>query len=591
MTAAAAGTGAGPPLRVPVGPEAARWTTFRFRRTVIAAARTVTSAVRLLELLPALFRDDPRVTVVFAYDPGSAFNGGVQELLTRSGCRTMPWDQLAATTPDLLVSASESLVLPDGSWPVLVLPHGVGFHKWVPGPAPDPGGPGTPGAPEGFARRLSGVVPDALLEAGRARLAISHPEQERQLLRHSPKTAGQTVLVGDPCYDRLLASRRMRARYRSALGVPDGVRLVMLSSTWGPHSLLGGDPGLPASLLAGLPRDEYRVVAAVHPNVWAAHGRWHLRVLQAAALEAGLMLLPPYAGWQAALTAADLLIGDHGSVTFYGAALGTPLLLGTFGEEHVPGTPMAELGRTAVRLDPRRGLYEQVTAALDAPGEHPSAALREIAGRAFADPGHAHAALRTVVYDLIGLPEPPGAAPPVAAYPPPAPDRGPEEQAADGLPQVSSFVVGTGLAWADGRPTVTVARHPAAVSPAEPVAGANCTHLACDDAEPDLRLVDSASVITRRHPASGTAPALRWIRAELAAHPGRRLAATAVAGGGSLTGLRDGRTVRATEPDAGLAAAVVYALLRAGLPLDGTPVTLRVGRRTSDLTLDVLPTR
>lgn len=64
-------------LRVPVGRDAHRWSTFQGERTLIVAARTVTSTVRVLETLPSLLRDDPRVTVVFAYDDTSAFNSGV----------------------------------------------------------------------------------------------------------------------------------------------------------------------------------------------------------------------------------------------------------------------------------------------------------------------------------------------------------------------------------------------------------------------------------------------------------------------------------------------------------------------------------
>ncbi|WP_309235309.1 hypothetical protein, partial [Streptomyces sp. TRM64462] len=391
-------------LKVPVGQDAHRWATYRGERTLVVAVRTVTSAVRVLETLPALLRDDHRVTVVFAHDPTSAFGDGVTDVLHDAGCRVMPWEQLGLIEPDLILSASENVDVPDGDCPVLVLPHGIGFQKYV----PDARAPRT---------RLSGVVPDALLEAGRAWLAVSHPDQEEQLRATHPKAAGRTLLVGDPCYDELAASVHRAAAYRRALGVPDGRRLVLVSSTWGPTSLLGRDPELPHRLLASLPYDEYRVAAVLHPNVWSAHGAWQIRSALATALEAGLLLVPAVHSWRPALVAADAVVGDHGSVTLYGAALGTPVLLGAFGSDVVPGTAVEDLGRDAPRLDPLRDAREQLEAVLR---EHRAERHAALAERAFAEPGRALERLRTVLYELLGLPEPESGPPPVLTLPPPA---------------------------------------------------------------------------------------------------------------------------------------------------------------------------
>lgn len=262
------------PLRVPVGRDAHRWSTFHGERTLVVAARTVTSTVRVLESLPALLRGDGRVRVVFAYDPTSAFNAGVVDLLNGAGCRVMPWEQLGHITPDLILSASENIEVPEGDCPVLVLPHGVGFQKFV----PDSRSSGD---------RVSGVVPDSLLETGRVWLAVSHPAQEEQLLATHPKAAGRTLLVGDPCFDELVGSRPRRKAYREALGVAEHQRLVMVSSTWGPTSLLGSLSDLLPRLLAQLPCDEYRVGAVIHPNVWSAHGAWQIHTLLAASWRRG----------------------------------------------------------------------------------------------------------------------------------------------------------------------------------------------------------------------------------------------------------------------------------------------------------------
>ncbi|WP_328303962.1 hypothetical protein OG389_21395 [Streptomyces sp. NBC_00435] len=537
-----------------------RWATFRAERTLVVAARTVTSTVRVLECLPALVRDDGRICVVFAHDPTSAFSEGVPDLLHDAGCRVIPWDRIPAAAPDLILSASENIDVPAGDCPVLVLPHGVGFQKLVPDS-------------RSSRVRLSGLVPDALLEAGRAWLAVSHPGQEEQLRAAHPKTAGHTLLVGDPCFDELLAGLPRRPAHRRALGVADDRRLVLISSTWARSSLIGQDPKLPARLLAALPYDEYRVALVLHPNVWSRHGAWQLRTSQlASALDAGLLLIPPVHDWRPALVAADLVIGDHGSVTLYGAALGAPVLLGAFGEESVPGTAAASLARLAPRLEPgAQGteLAARVTAAIDGyePGRY-----APVARQAFAEPGRAHARLRGALYRLLRLAEPDSAPPQAPALALPGPPR---------ATPCTAWRVSTEVT-AD---TVGVRRFPAAAGePDRDDVDSAFTHLACEDTEPDRRLTESASVVTGR--AAGD-PA-RWIADTLEAWPGAVVAAVAVAddtaaggppgAGGALVGLRDGRTLSVSgSADPGLAAAAVYARLRAGLPLADAEVTLRAG--------------
>ncbi|MEV8449942.1 hypothetical protein [Streptomyces parvus] len=552
------------PLRVPVGSDAVRWSTFHGEKTLVVAARTVTSTVRVLECLPALLRGDGRVTVVFAHDPTSAFNDGVLDLLHDAGCRVIPWEQVSRAEPDLILTASENIDVPEGHCPVLVLPHGIGFQKQV----PDARAPGE---------RLSGVVPDSLLESGRAWLAISHPSQEEQLLSSHPKAAGRTLLVGDPCYDELLVSAGRAGAYRRALGVPGGHRLVVLSSTWGGTSLIGRDPGLAARVLAALPYDEFRVAAIVHPNVWAGHGSWQIRTLLAPALEAGLMLIPHVHAWRSALVAADVVVGDHGSVTLYGAALGKPVLLGAFGSEAVEGTAAAALGRAAPRLDTLGDVHAQIASALAGQAPDRFAAVAE---GAFDRPGQSLARLRTVLYHLLDLTEP---------LPAPPPERCLAEPAAAGA-EVTSWTVTTTVALDEGPPAVTVRRRPAAVPGVdEDETATRFRHLACDEREPERRLVESASVLLRGGPAPSASAALRWVGQTLERLPGCRLAAAALRGGGYVAGLRDGRILEATVtgPTAhpGLPTAVVYALLRAGAPLEDALVSLRVGGREEDVTI------
>jgi hypothetical protein len=544
-----------PRLRVPVGDDAVRWRTFPSERTLVVAARTLTSTVRVLEVLPGLLRDDPRVAVVFAYDATSAFNDGVLELLRTAGCRVMPWEQLGAADPDLILSASENIDVPDGGCPVLVLPHGIGFQKFV----PDARSSGT---------RLSGMVPDSLLASGRGWLAISHPDQEAQLVAAHPGIAGRMLLTGDPCFDELAASLPSAGAYRDALGVRTGQRLVVVSSTWGPTSLIGQDPALPGRLLAELPLDEYRVAAVLHPNVWSGHGAWQVRTLLASAREAGLLLVPPAHAWRPTLVAADLVVADHGSVGLYAAALGKPVVLAAFGDESVPRTAAEDLARTAPRLLREAPLRPQIERALDA---EPSGGHGGIRAKVFAEPGHALARLRSAVYDLMKLSDRHDGMPPVLTLPSP-----------EVPPAVVTSWWAAAMVAADEEPTVvTVRRHPASVARRPEGEPGVVWHLACCEQERDSRLTESASVLVHRAPAASRDTARAWVKEALERYPGSWTAVAALPSGGCLAGLRGGTLVevagtgRTVAPD--LLAAAVHACLRKGLPGQGVVVTLRAG--------------
>ncbi|WTR19316.1 hypothetical protein OG565_29545 [Streptomyces sp. NBC_00138] len=533
----------------------------------------------MLETLPALVRGDGRISTVFAYDATSAFSTGVLDLLKDAGCRTIPWPRMTDADPALLISASENIDVPRGDWPVLVLPHGVGFQKMV----PDSRTAGT---------RLSGVVPDSLLESGRVLLAVSHPAQEEQLIAARPKAAGRTAVVGDPVLDELSTSTDRAADYRIGLGVTPGRRLVVLSSTWGPTSLLGRHPGLPAQLLASLPYDEYQVAAIIHPNVWAGHGAWQIRTLLADALDAGLLLIPPVHIWRPALVAADLVIGDHGSVTLYGAALGKPVLLGAFGSDAVPGTAIARLGSTAPHLEPGGDVRHQIESVL---ATHAPDRFSDVVAGAFAHRGEASGLLRTVLYDLLRLSEPDRSPPPVLSLP--APDQP--------SVRVTSWLVAATVTEDDDGVVITTDRRPAVVHAEDDIRNTGddfqeeppgrYVHQAATDDERDIRVRENSSVLLRSRPAPTTTSAAAWIESALRRYPGSLLASTAMTGGGHCVGVRDGRVVEVafTDPDldTGLAAALVYACLRANLPLD-TTLTLRTGPgRLADAVLRLLPGR
>jgi hypothetical protein len=485
-------------------------------------------------------------------EDGSAFEDGVFDALREAQGRFVPWRQAVSTEFDLAITASHNGSLERLSSPLLLTSHGIGFGKTK--TIPDDGVPPLP--------QTSNV------HRPRATVALSHAEQIQQWGRQNETF--RTVVIGDPWIDRLRASQPQRRCYREALGAEDDQKVVVVSSTWRGRSLLAERPDLLARLVAELPADEYRVAAIVHPNVWSGHGPWQVRTWLKEATEGGLRLLPPRGGWRGALVAADCLIGDHGSVTFYAAALGVPVLLGAYGTaEMTPGTPLEEFGRRAPRLDPDATLREQVESAEW--GWDPDR-YGDLAARCFANPGQAMTRLRDVIYDLIDL-DPPERPPRVPAVPLSRPYEEP----------VTAHLV---LAREDDagpdERRILLERFPAHLEPAFDE-GAAHSHLAVDDRETDERLRQSADVFVRRlESCREQQEASEWATTTLASYPGSQVAAASL-GDGMVAVARRGaefrrfRLERKTDDSVGLVASAVRAHTALGHREDDRPLELRLG--------------
>ena len=536
----------------PTWRDAARWSTFPGQFLVLAVARTFTHAVVLLEAL-AVFRGDPRIQVRFTCDDASAFHRGTADLLHRYGIDPVPWTQARQLPLDLVLTTSEHTDFSGISAPILVLPHGVGFQKYVPDTC-------------GRGRRVSGVPRREFLDWPNLHMGVAHPAHREQLRTIHPGLAERATVVGDPVHDRLRASRRLRERYRSHLGVHADQRLVVLSSTWGAQGLLGRQPDLPERLLTQLPLDHYRLAAIVHPNTWFWHDPWQLRQMLGTARDAGLILVPPHAGWGATLVAADCLIGDHGSVTLHGAALDLPVLLSAVSDETVPATASARLAAAAPRLDPDGDMCHQVAVAI---AGHYSGRFREVTTQTFSPDStdsldstewDALSQLAELGYGLLGL-----AAPTVRARTRTLPAPGVERR----IPHAHYLHT-----WWTGTGNLHVERFPALPRPLveDPPEG-RLRHLAAietAESATDETLTQLASVVATAEP-RGTAAAREWMNTALERYPGALLAAAATETG-HLVALRDGSRLHvASDPpaEATQSTAVVYARLRAHLSLVG----------------------
>lgn len=369
--------------------------TVRPQRRVLVIALTMTSVRRLLDIA-ALFQNDVRVRLVFTVPP-SVLRQGTARTLAAYGVPLMPWRQATAETFDLAVSA-DFAGISDVDAPVVVFPHGTSHTS----PARPRGRRSIP-----VPGQVIGLDRTDLIHAGLpvpAVFALGHERELALLEEDRPETLPIAAVVGDPCYDRITDSTALRGAYRAALGLKPGQKLVVATSTWRQNSLLGGAAHLVESLVDQLRAPEYRVVLLTHPNLWAPHGAFQMRALSDRWTRRGLVLAPAETDWQPIMMAADWIVGDHGSVTLYGAAVGVPVLLGAFPEADVhPRSAVAALGALAPRLTAATPIAEQLAHAAE---QFNSIAMARTAGLITSEPGGFARNARQLLYSLLGLGQP-----------------------------------------------------------------------------------------------------------------------------------------------------------------------------------------
>jgi hypothetical protein len=377
---------------VPVGLDARRWVTRTNCKTVLVAVHTVASGQRLLDVT-RLLESDLRIQVIFT-NPPDVFSNGVADFLHGLGAVVVSWEQATRVEFDLAITAAYGSIH-ELHAPLIVLPHGIGYTKLVSRRAS--GGPAA-------ARSVYGLDAQRLVRDGRvvpSAVVLSHQADLAVLSRQCPETLPIATVVGDPCYDRLLASLPLREAYRHALGVTCSEQLIVVTSTWGQRSLFGRYAALLDRILCDLPADAARVVALLHPNIWSGHGSRQVQAWLADCTHRGMMLLSPLADWRGALAAADLIIGDQGSVAVYGAAADVPVLLAGFADDEVDrASAAALLAAAAPRLLACQSLPGQFRRAA---ASYERRRYEHVAARITSEPGQFGLNMQRLMYGLLRL--------------------------------------------------------------------------------------------------------------------------------------------------------------------------------------------
>jgi len=113
-----------------VKPHRSRWRTTATTRTVLAVVHNVTAATRLFDVLP-IVATDPRVQVVFTCPGSSAFTDGTVQYLRRHRAAVLSWRRALAMKPHLAITASSGGELHRIRAPLISIPHGMGYNKFL----------------------------------------------------------------------------------------------------------------------------------------------------------------------------------------------------------------------------------------------------------------------------------------------------------------------------------------------------------------------------------------------------------------------------------------------------------------------------
>jgi hypothetical protein len=355
----------------------------------------VAALQRLLDVTP-LFETDLRIQTVYAVGDGG-FSHSVADVLRELRAVVVPWEQATQESFALVLTSGYSGVHELRS-PVLAIAHGAGRNKRI---SPSSGHLGL------RIPTLYGLSQQQLVRDGRlvvSALGLSHARELAVLEETCPEAVPSALVIGDPCFDRILTGVSRRSDYRHSIGIAGDEKLLVMCSTWGRHSLFGSRFDILDSVAKEAQPGKLRVALMLHPAVWYGHGRRQVEAWLERLRSRGLIVVDPDLEWRSLLIAADWVLGDHGSTSLYAAAAGASFIHVDFPSEVVaPDSPIAWLHSAATRWSDSTSAVEQFSAI---ESERARRVAEETGRRITSCPGNSAALMRRAIYGYMPFEEP-----------------------------------------------------------------------------------------------------------------------------------------------------------------------------------------
>lgn len=532
-----------PPLLPVLPPRHVRWKhcfgrdrereTRLFDRYLLVVVRTHTSLDRVLELL-GVIGQSVNIAIKFVLDAGSKFARDVAAKLRALGAEQIEWEEAKKLHWDAIFAAhvdQQLAELTELSGKLFVIPHGIGYNRRR---LASTGGRPGPAGLSAYELTVFGEVFPTLI-------GLSSDEQRSRMCEEA---RGREIVIGDMVLDKLLAHAHLKWDFQEELGI--GTRkLIVVSSTWGEWSTFATQKKIITRLVADLPSDEYVVALVLHPNIWWGESEFEIRVHLRDALDSGLLLID-HTTWQGALIAADLVVGDHGSVTGYAVGMDLPVLVAADGSAELDeGSPLAALHAALPRITTEESLRERVDRALS---DHQSGRWRPYTERLFALQGEGLLTAANALYDLMDLP---------MLTESPRPRDADRPKIVGGRPARSHRVIVT----TNHGGTEHLERFPSILKPAADFAD---SMLAISAREVDPVTRSNAEIIVRSEPLTDDRAA-QWISDELA-RTSAGVAAATTTSGRIVLHFRDGQVITA-RGDPFVTAVVLHWRRTHGIPL------------------------
>jgi len=360
------------------------------RRQVVIDSRLPAHFMVVRPVLEAL-RDDPRVDVWACSAEGRA-DTTAAFVEAGLGDRGLTREQCAWRRFDIYINGDPWCVAP-----LHRCAHWINFFHGVAGKYD-----------------LDRPSPDAHLFDLYDRVAFVNTDRMRRYLASGVVTPGQAALVGYPKLDCLVSGRADRTAIRRNLGLEPWRPTIMYAPTWSSASSLhvAGE-----AILDTLLAMQCNVIAKLHDNCFVRGERcagdvdWRARLERFASVP-GFHLATsadsvPY------MAASDILITDHSSIGFEALAVDQPVIV--FDAPDLPRVArinpekVALLRSAADVVQTVDELARAVTDVLGNPSRR-SAERRRVGSEMFHAPGGATARALEIIYDLLNLPLPAGAA-------------------------------------------------------------------------------------------------------------------------------------------------------------------------------------
>lgn len=523
-------------------------------RYLLVVVRTHTSLDRVLELLEVVGQG-VSLAIKFVLDAGSAFAREVGAKLRALGAEEVTWETARRTHWDAIFAAHvdhQLAELTELSGNLFLIPHGIGYNRKR---LASTGGRQGPAGLSSYELTAFGQVFPALI-------GLSSDEQRTRMC---VEARDRGIVIGDMVLDKLVAHAHLKPYFQEDLKIGDR-KLIVVSSTWGRRSTFATQKDVITRLVADLPSDEYAVALVLHPNVWWGESQFEIKVYLRDACDSGLLIID-HTTWQGAIVAADLVVGDHGSVTGYAVSMGLPVLIAADGAAELDDdSPLAALHAALPHITDEKPLREQVERALN---DHRPEDWKPYTDRLFELPGEGLARAANALRGLMGLP-------PLTESPRPRDAESPKIVA--GKPARSHRVIVTTSSGIEH-----VERFPSFLKPADELTDPMLV-ISAREVDPVTR--DNADIIVRAEPLSDD-KAAQWMSAELARpSTSASLVAATTECDRVLVRFRNDQAVTARGDPFLVAVVVLHRRRTSGIPLTCGEFVVSKGGRTYPITIE-----